>query len=187
MVSFLFVQSTYLYVFLSKVTFRYSFKEFESWCWSFFKEVFITLWKTFVLFTRKWIIFYRVCFKITLWFAILLRYQTLLSIVIFLKVNFFKKTLTLLYHLIVQTQNSRFKIHSYNFCQVNYLWTITCTKTIIFLNPVFRIWTISISFYNKCSLFLWRRTSITIRVIFIHMTNPMSTFCRVQIHNSNIT
>ena len=34
--------------------------------------------------------------------------------------------------LIIQIQNSRYKINTYHFCQVNYIWTIICTKTIIF-------------------------------------------------------
>ena len=119
----LFVQLTYLYVFLIKVTIHYSFKVSESLCRNLFKEFFF-LWKVFVLscLWRSETVFGLVsCDKYL--FSDLLSlpaYLTLLSI-FFLKSLFLKKKRTIMYHLTVHIQNSWFKIHSYSFFQVVFI------------------------------------------------------------------
>ena len=116
------------YAFLLIVTIHYSFKETKSLCCHIFKELFVTLWNIF-LFTRKWTSFYCVRFNIS-FFCFFTLWNISYTIInsYFSQRHLYSRT-----SLIIQKQNTRFKIYSYNFCQVNYIETIRCTVTIFFL------------------------------------------------------
>ena len=95
-VLFLSIQSTYLFSFYLEVTIHYSFKYTKSFsCYVIFNEFFIVLWRNFILFFLGSEVLFIVFGVISLsWFCSLCEKRfTLLSIVIFLNVIYFKENI----------------------------------------------------------------------------------------------